>query len=344
LTAAEERAQLTRLAPTLLPVGFGACQLVVEAIVEELAAKRALLAVIAAELGDDAVLASNTSTLPIARLAAGLPAPERVLGLHFFSPVAKMPLVEIVRHDGTCDAAVERARRFVATLGKIPIVVGDGPGFYTSRILAPYLAEGVRLLAAGMTVPAVDAAGRAAGFPVGPLTLVDEIGLDVACRAAATLAAAFPERMPAAAAFDRLVASGRLGRKSGRGFYVYRGPVKRSDPEVVATLGLAAEARPVAAEEAADRLRFAMAAEAVRCLEAGIVSSPRDGDLGAVLGLGFPPDLGGPFRWLDQLGPGQAVGRLEGLRAATGAAIFDPPPLLRAHAERGTRFHSGGSS
>lgn len=339
-TAAEERAARARLAPTLSPRGFGGCRLVIEAIAEDLTAKRELLARIAADLAPDAILASNTSTLPIADLSAGLPGPERVVGLHFFSPVPRMPLVEIVRHPGTSERTIELARRFVAGLGKTAIVVRDGPGFYTSRILAPYLAEAAWLLAAGHTAPEIDESARALGFPVGPLTLVDEIGLDVAARAAAVLAEAFPDRLPSAEPFARLVAAGHLGRKSGHGFYDYRGPVRRPDLDATRGLGLEAPRRAASAEELSDRLLFAMVAEAVRCLEDGILAGPRDGDLGAVLGLGFPPDLGGPFRWLDRIGAAAALGRLEALAAVTGAPLFQAPESLVALAGDGSRFHA----
>jgi len=337
---ADERAARARLQPAPSANGFVACRLVIEAIVEDLEAKRALLARLAAELPASALIASNTSTLPIARLAAGLPAPERVLGLHFFSPVAKMPLVEIVRHPGTADEIVDRARRFVASLGKTPVVVADGPGFYTTRILAPYLAEGARQVAAGVPIVEVDAAARSVGFPVGPLALVDEVGVDIAAGAAATLAAAFPDRMPSAEPFRRLVAAGRTGRKGGLGFYDYRNRVKRADPAAREALGV--EEPPPATRERAslgERLTLAMAAEAVRCLDAGIVRTPADGDLAAVLGLGFPPGLGGPFRWLDRLGANAACDRLSRLRDAGAGALFEPPRRLLELAARSGRFH-----
>jgi len=339
-SASAERAARARLQAAPTAVGFASCRLVVEAIVEDLAAKRALLARLAVELPASALIASNTSTLPIARLAAGLPAPERVLGLHFFSPVAKMPLVEIVRHPGTADEAVERARRFVASLGKTPVVVADGPGFYTTRILAPYLAEGAGQVAAGVPIVEVDLAARSVGFPVGPLTLVDEVGIDVAARAARTLSEAFPERMAPAEPFDRLVAAGRRGRKGGFGFYDYRNRVKRADPGARAALAI--DPPPVATRERAElgeRLLLAMSAEAVRCLEAGIVGSATDGDLAAVLGLGFPPGLGGPFRWLDRLGAAKACDRLARLREISGSALFEPPARLLELAARSGRFH-----
>lgn len=340
MTPAEARAAFHRIVPTLACEGFGRADLVVEAVVEELEVKRALLARLEGQLAPAAILASNTSTLPIAELALGLRHPERVLGLHFFSPVHRMPLVEIVRHAGTADEAVQRARSFVRRLGKTPVVVRDGPGFYTTRILSPYLAEAGRLLLAGAGVEAIDAAGRAAGFPVGPLALLDEVGIDIAARAARTLSAAFGARMPFPEPFARLVEAGRLGRKSGQGFYRYRGRRKRPDAATLALLGVTPErgAGALGREEMAERLLFAMVVEAVRCLEEGILASPRDGDLGAVLGLGFPPFLGGPFRHLDGLGAGEALARLERLAAVAGPT-FDPPDLLREMAAAGRRFH-----
>ncbi|MCL4838923.1 MAG: enoyl-CoA hydratase/isomerase family protein [Thermoanaerobaculia bacterium] len=342
LAPQEARRLFARIAPALSPTGFARAELVVEAIVEELEPKRALLAAIEPQLAPGAVIASNTSTLPIAELARGLARPERVLGLHFFSPVHRMPLVEVVRQPATGDEAVARALAFVRGLGKTPVVVRDGPGFYTTRILAPYLAEAGRLLLAGAPAVAVDRAGREAGFPVGPLTLLDEVGIDIALHAARTLAAAFGARMPVPEPFARLVEAGRLGRKSGRGFHDYRGRRKRVDREALALLGVPAKRWLPPSGEIADRLRFAMAVEAVRCLEEGIVAAPADGDVAAVLGLGFPPFLGGPFRFLDALGAAAAVARLEALAASAGPA-FAPPDLLREHAARGTAFHEVSS-
>lgn len=336
----EARAALNRIAPTLALEGFRRVDVVVEAVVEDLDVKRELLVRVERQLAPEAILASNTSTLPIGELALGLRHPERVLGLHFLSPVHRMPLVEIVRHAATSEAAIERARSFVLALGKTPVVVRDGPGFYTTRILAPYLAEAGRLLLSGAEVEAIDAAGRAAGFPVGPLTLLDEVGIDVAARAARTLAAAFGSRMPFPEPFARLVESGRIGRKSRRGFYDYRGRRKRPDRTIAHLVGVLPErgAGSLPRAELADRLLFAMVAEATRCLEESIVRCPRDGDLAAVLGLGFPPFLGGPFRLLDSLGASEAIRRLERLVAVAGPA-FEPPDLLREMAASGRRFY-----
>jgi 3-hydroxyacyl-CoA dehydrogenase/enoyl-CoA hydratase/3-hydroxybutyryl-CoA epimerase len=335
-TAADERVGTARLQPSDLS-GLRGCEIVIEAVVEDLAVKRELLARVAAEALPEAILASNTSTLPIARLAEGLPNPERVIGLHFFSPVAKMPLLEIVRHPGTSAATVERALALAGALGKTPIVVADGPGFYTTRAIGAWTAHAVALLAAGHSVTEVDAAGRRAGFPVGPLTLLDEVGLEVAARAARTLHEAFPARFPEPGALEGWVAEGRLGRRSGRGFYDYRGGRKRADASR-SPHPHAAPVRTVAdLDELAEQLRLALVAEAVRCLEEGILGSPGDGDLGAVLGLGFPPETGGPFRWIDALGAAEVCRRLGAWETA--GALFAPPGLLRSRAASSRGFH-----
>ncbi|MGE5234657.1 MAG: 3-hydroxyacyl-CoA dehydrogenase NAD-binding domain-containing protein [Acidobacteriota bacterium] len=335
---AEVERVFARVSPSTSLCGFQRAELVVEAVVEDLETKRAVLREIEPQLALACVLASNTSTIPIAELARGLRHPNRVLGLHFFSPVHRMPLVEIVRHPGTADPFVTRAQAFVRGLGKTPIVVRDGPGFYTSRILAPYLAEGAHLLLEGCGIREIDMAGRAAGFPVGPLELLDEVGIDIAAHAARTLAAAFPERMSDPREFKRLVEEGRLGRKVGQGFYDYKGKRKRPDDWVVEVLGARRSAAKPSPQEQRDRLLLAMVAEAVRCLEDGILESPRDGDIGAIFGLGFPPFLGGPFRYLDSLGAEVAVKRLEELASRRGA-VFTPPAQLREMAGRGGRFY-----
>jgi 3-hydroxyacyl-CoA dehydrogenase / enoyl-CoA hydratase / 3-hydroxybutyryl-CoA epimerase len=331
MTPAERRAARAHLQPAGDLAALGFCDVVVEAIVEDLEAKRALFTELAAQLDERTLLASNTSTLPIASLAEGSPAPERVLGLHFFSPVERMPLVEIVRHPGASDDTIARARSFVAALGKTGIVVADGPGFYTTRVIGAWTAQAAAMVEEGVAPRAVELAGRRAGFPVGPLALLDEVGLDVAARAARTLHTAFRERFPAPEALDARVAEGRLGRKSGRGFYLYAERGKR-------LIGAGTPLAAAAGERLALRLRHALAVEAVRCLEEGILGSATDGDLGAVLGLGFPPETGGPFRWLDAVGAAAAVTTLDELAQAHGAQ-FDPPSLLRDLARRGARFH-----
>ncbi|MFQ5349991.1 MAG: 3-hydroxyacyl-CoA dehydrogenase NAD-binding domain-containing protein [Thermoanaerobaculia bacterium] len=315
--------------------GFEEVDLAIEAVFEDEEVKRRLLADLEPRLGPDAILGSNTSTIPIGRLARALERPERLVGIHFFSPVHRMPLVEVIRHPGSSDEAARRAVVLAARLGKTPIVVADGPGFYTSRILSPYLAQGAAMLLEGAGIAEVDAAARAAGFPVGPLELLDEVGIDVAAHAAHTMAAAFPERMPQPDGFRRLVEQGRLGRKSGRGFYDYSSRKKRPDPRVLGLLEGERTPARLDPESTGERLVLAMAVEAVRCLEEGILPRPLEGDVGAVLGLGFPPFTGGPFRYLDALGTTETLSRLEKLSAAHGP-VFAAPGLL--HSRRGG-FH-----
>lgn len=283
-----------RVTCTLQPDGFRACAVVIEAVVEDAAVKRGLLATIEPGLREWALIGSNTSTIPIARLSAGLRFPNRVAGLHFFSPVERLPLVEIVRAPATAAPFLERAGEFVASLGKTAIVVRDGPGFYTTRILAPYLAAAMEMVARGVPIGEVDGAARDAGFAVGPLEWLDEIGLDVAARAADVLAAAFPERMAAPPGFRVMLQNGRLGRKVGQGFYDYKRRAKRPDRKVEDLFDFERVVRPPR-PELGRRLLDAMRQEAGRCLEEGVVASPEDGDAGAVLGVGFPAALGGPF-------------------------------------------------
>lgn len=289
-----EPAARGRVTCTLQPEGFRACSLVIEAVVEDAAVKRDVLRAVEAGVGEWALFASTTSTVPIAHLAAGLRYPNRLAGLHFVSPADRAPLVEIVRAPATAAPFLERAGEFAAALGKTAIVVRDGPGFYTTRILAPYLACGLDLVSSGVPIAEIDAAGREAGFALGPLELLDEIGLDVAASAAAVLAAGLSGHMTAHPGFKLMLQNGRLGRKVGQGFYDYKRRRKRPDRDAEDLFEFETVVRPPR-PELAHRLLGAMSAEARRCLEDGVIVSPEDGDRGAVLGLGYPASLGGPF-------------------------------------------------
>lgn len=335
LTGRQLVQRMDRVSPSLDTAGFARAQLVIEAVFEELELKRRVLAEVEAVAGPECVFASNTSSIPIAEIARGCRRPGRVLGMHFFSPVHKMPLLEVVVAPHTEPDAVATAAAFGRRVGKHVIVVRDGPGFYTSRALAAYMNEATRVLEEGAAVDALDQAMTRFGFPVGPCALLDEVGVDVAARVAGVMQRHFGERMAPPASMGALVADGRKGRKSGRGFYRYDGAKKRVDASVYALLPHGAARRPLDPALTQQRLVFAFLNETVRCLQDGILRSPRDGDVGAVFGLGFPPFLGGPFRYIDRLGTRSALETMERLR-------FEPAPLLVDLARQGRSFHVTG--
>lgn len=338
LTRLEYDDAMARLSGGTDLTGFRRSDLVIEAVYEDLAVKHTVVREVEA-VATDAIFASNTSTIPIARIAEAAARPERVVGMHFFSPVHKMPLLEVIAAPATSAEAIATAVACGRTLGKTVIVVRDGPGFFVNRILAPYLNAAGALLDDGAAIEAVDEALLAWGFPVGPLTLLDEVGLDVAGKSGAVLAEAFGERMASSRSLARLLADGRLGRKGGRGFYAYADG-KRGEPDasVYAMTAAGAARRTIAPHEMQDRCVLPMLNEAVRCLEDGIVRLPRDGDVGAVFGIGFPPFRGGPFRAIDAMGTAECVRRLEALDARF-PGRYAPTPRLRAMAERGERFY-----
>ncbi|HET8643989.1 MAG TPA: 3-hydroxyacyl-CoA dehydrogenase NAD-binding domain-containing protein, partial [Vicinamibacteria bacterium] len=331
--------RMDRLAGTADYTGFGRADLVIEAVFEDLEVKRQVLAEVEAVTREDCVFATNTSSIPIGRIAQGSARPARVLGMHFFSPVHRMPLLEVIVTPETDAWATATAVGLGRRLGKHVIVVRDGPGFYTTRALAPYMNEAARLLEEGVAVESIDRAMTDFGFPVGPITLMDEVGIDVGAKVAKVLYEAFGERMAPPASMIRVVEDGRQGRKNKRGFYLYDGKKgKRVDGSVYALLGIAAPRRDVDPREIQERLVFQFLNESALCLEEGILRSPRDGDVGAIFGLGFPPFLGGPFRYLDHLGPRFAVEVLERLRARHGGR-FAPAGLLQDMARDGRSFH-----
>jgi 3-hydroxyacyl-CoA dehydrogenase/enoyl-CoA hydratase/3-hydroxybutyryl-CoA epimerase len=341
LTRAGRDVRYSRLCPTTDLAAIAGCDLVVEAVFEDLDLKRRVLAEVEGAVSPEAVFASNTSALSIAAIAAGAAHPERVLGMHYFSPVPKMPLLELVVAERTAPWAVATARAFAVAQGKTVVVVKDAPGFYTTRILAAYLNEAMLLLEEGAAIEVVDSALKDFGFPVGPIALIDEVGIDVAAHVAEDLGARFAERgMAASPLLPRLLAAGFKGRKNRRGFYVYPPPGKkarkRPNREAYTALALGAR-RAVPATEIAERMALMMVNEAARCLAEEVIASPRDGDVGAVLGLGFPPFRGGPFHHVDAVGAAAVVGRLEALAARLGAR-FAPAPPLRESAAAGTPF------
>jgi 3-hydroxyacyl-CoA dehydrogenase/enoyl-CoA hydratase/3-hydroxybutyryl-CoA epimerase len=311
--------------------GFGRVDLAIEAVFEDLGVKQRVVAELEQALDPSAVIASNTSTIPIGRIAEGARHPERIVGMHFFSPVDRMPLVEVIPSDRTDPDTIVTAVRFGRRMGKTVIVVADRPGFWVNRILAPYFVETGHLLAEGVPIEVIDKAMLDFGFPVGPVALLDEVGIDVAAKAGAVMREAFGERMASADGIARMVAAGRLGRKSGQGFYLYdEGHKTDPDPKAYQVLGV----QPLATadpEEVSRRLVWALLNEAARAWGEGVVRSDRDGDLGAVYGIGFPPFLGGPLRYLETLGIETAVATLEELARAHGPR-FEPSEPIRAMA------------
>lgn len=318
--------------------GFTRADLVIEAVFEDLAVKRQVLAEVEREIRPDAIFATNTSTIPIAAIAADALRPERVLGMHFFSPVAKMPLLEVIPHAGTEAASTVAAVRFGRRMGKTVIVVADRPGFWVNRILMPYLNEAGLLLSEGVPIELIDRTMTRFGFPVGPIALLDEVGLDVGEKAAGVMQAAYGERLAPSPVIAKMVADGRLGRKSGRGFYRYADGRKSGvDPAAYAAIGI----RPrdgVAPTMVEQRLVYAMLNEAARAADEGVIRSPRDGDIGAIYGIGFPPFRGGPLRMIDDLGPRRVADVLGDLASAYGER-FTPAPSLAAMSAAGSRFY-----
>jgi 3-hydroxyacyl-CoA dehydrogenase len=300
--------------------GLRGLDLVIEAVAERMDIKKSVLADVAGKVGNDALILSNTSSLSISGMAEGVANPARVAGLHFFNPVDRMPLVEVVRGRETSEETVERATAFARRLGKIPIVVGDRPGFLVNRVLFPYLVEGARLLEEGAGLGTVDGALEDFGMPMGPFALLDMVGADIAAHAAANLREGLGDRFLAPALLGAMVEGGRLGRKTGSGFYRYDGKGKgRRDPEVGDFLSphvKGGEGKDPPREEIVDRLIFAMVNEASLCLEEGVVESPGAVDAGMILGAGFPPFTGGLLRYADSRGLREIADGLGRLHAA----------------------------
>ena len=332
--------QLLLAGGTVDYAGFGRATLVIEAVFEDLALKHTVLREVEPELGERAVYASNTSTIPIARIAEAAARPGRVLGMHFFSPVHKMPLLEVIVTPATEPDATVTAVAYGKKLGKTVIVVNDAPGFYTTRTLSAYMNEAGLLLDEGASIDAIDSALTAFGFPVGPITLLDEVGIDVGGKVGLVLAEAFGGRMTPSESLRRVVESGRPGRKGKKGFYLYDGDGKKGavDPSVYELLPHGAARVPMDVWEIQQRCVLAMVNEAALCLQEGVLRSPRDGDVGAVFGIGFPPFRGGPFRYADTVGSAELVSQLEELDGRF-SGRFAPARLLVDQARAGGRFY-----
>jgi 3-hydroxyacyl-CoA dehydrogenase/enoyl-CoA hydratase/3-hydroxybutyryl-CoA epimerase len=318
--------------------GFARADLVIEAVFEEVELKRRILAEVEQRVRPDAIFASNTSTLPIREIAAEAVHPERVLGMHFFSPVEKMPLLEVIPTDVTNAEAIVTAVRFGRRMGKTVIVVEDHPGFWVNRILSPYLGQAGLLVEEGVPIELVDRTMTDWGFPVGPVALLDEVGLDVAQKAAKVMQEAFGERMRPGVGLERLLQGGRLGRKNGRGFYRYHDGHKSGVDDSVYGLLNVKPNDAVDPETVRRRLVYAMLNEAAAACGEGVIRSARDGDIGAIYGIGFPAFRGGPLRMIDDLGAARVIETLYELQDRYGER-FRPAPALAEMARQGARYY-----
>ncbi|MFT5286490.1 MAG: 3-hydroxyacyl-CoA dehydrogenase/enoyl-CoA hydratase/3-hydroxybutyryl-CoA epimerase [Planctomycetota bacterium] len=322
----EATAAIDRLEFTTEPLGFGRCDIVIEAVAEKLPIKQAVLGELAKSVAPDAILATNTSSLSVTAIAEGLPNPERVVGMHFFNPVRKMPLVEIVRGEATSDEVVARTARLALDIGKTPVVVKDVAGFLVNRLLGPYLDEALRLFENGADPAVVDKALLEFGMPMGPFELLDEVGLDIASHAADSLSAAYGERMTKSDSLAALITANELGKKSGRGVYLWtkgkRGRLTKGarNPRFARHPGSKRSDATLPSHEIVDRCVLAMVTEAARCLDEQVVATPGELDLATVFGMGFAPFRGGLWRYAEARGTDVIRKRLAELSGSAGVA------------------------
>lgn len=334
----EKKEAMARIHPTTSDGPFRRVDFVVEAVFEDVEVKHQVIREVEAVAPEGLLFASNTSTIPIGRLAEASKRPERVVGMHFFSPVHKMPLLEVIRHPGTSEEALATTVALGVEMGKTVIVVDDGPGFFTSRVLGPFVNEAAWILAQGARIEEIDRAMRGWGWPVGPLELLDEVGLDVAHHAGRVMAPYFGDRIAAPPAFETMIGAGRKGRKSGKGFYDYSGKEKRPDPSVYELLDWSPS--PVPVEEIVERCWLQMLNETARSMEDGVIRNPADVDIGVVFGFGFPPFRGGILREADRQGLDAVVRKLDTYAERYGQRLA-PAELLRTMAAEGRTFHGG---
>ena len=340
-TAEKKAATLDLITATTDYAALKGCDLIIEAVFEDPKVKAEVTREVLKVVDKDCIFATNTSTLPITELAKTSDTPENFIGIHFFSPVEKMMLVEIIKGQKTGPRAVAKALDYVRQIRKTPIVVNDARFFYCNRCIIPYINEGLRMVAEGVAPALIDNAARQLGFPVGPLQLVDETSIDLGAKIARATRAAMGEAYPDAAVDDVIFwmeGEGRLGRKSNAGFYDYDEKGKRQGywPGLAAKYPRAAKQPDL--YEVQHRLMFAQVLEAVRALEEGVLEDIREGDVGAILAWGFAPWSGGPFAWLDIIGTPYAAERCDQLAEKFGAR-FSTPKLLREMAAKGQSFY-----
>src|SRR5205807_2457393 len=361
----EEKAKegRARIVASTAPMELRDVQFVIEAASEKIDIKKEIFCELAMQAGPKTIIATNTSALPIGELADVTVLPEHVIGLHFFNPVSRMKLVEVVVAKQTSDETRVRTLAFARQIGKLPVVVRDSPGFLVNRVLFPYLLDAAELFQSGVGAEEIDRALLGWGMPMGPLRLIDEIGVDITVDIAATLEKAFGARARAAEILRKMYDAKMLGRKSGQGFYKYegkqqspndaldewRGHSERSGAkrnaveEPRGAISQAAERGPStslrsAQDDITNRLTFLMVNEAARCLEKKVVATPEDADYGMVLGTGFPTFRGGPLRYAENYGLKKLVAEMDEFHSRAGEK-FAPCDLLRKHAQNGTTFY-----
>jgi 3-hydroxyacyl-CoA dehydrogenase/enoyl-CoA hydratase/3-hydroxybutyryl-CoA epimerase len=327
----EKNSRLNRILPTVSYRPLDNAQVVIEAVFEDLAVKHQVLQDVEAA-NPEAIFASNTSAIPITDIAQGASRPEQVLGMHFFSPVEKMQLVEVITTPKTSEAAIHRVVKLSREMNTHVIVVNDGPGFFTSRVLSAFLGQALLCYAEGTPADQIDSAMIEVGFPVGPMTLIDEVGLDVAAKVMKVMNEHLPERFPKPAGWEAISSDGRAGKKSNKGFYLYSKGKKVADAALHQKVVAAATTRPLTRRDIQERCLYAFLCESLHCLEEGILRSRDDGDLASVFGLGFPPFLGGPFFLIQQQGLETTLRKLDELQKRFGISFSAPSSVALAKA------------
>lgn len=335
----EMQKQLSLLSGCLDYSGYKNNDMVIEAVFEDVKLKQKMVADIEEHCNENTIFASNTSSIPIAEIAVEAKRPENVVGLHYFSPVDKMPLAEVIPHAKTSDQTISTTVEFAKRQGKTPIVVKDGAGFYVNRILAPYVSEAGFMAIEGQPLDSIDKALMKFGFPVGPFKLLDEVGIDVGTKIIPILKGQFGERFNAPEAFNKLLENDRKGKKNKSGFYDYdaKNSGKHIDDSVYRLLGITPQ-KKFSADTVVERCVLMMLNEAALCLQEEVIRNPRDGDIGAIFGIGFPPFLGGPFRYMDTLGIEHVVSRLEHY-TETYSEKYQPAEILLTMCKEGKSFY-----
>ena len=345
MTPAQMAESLARIRPTLSYGDFGHVDLVVEAVVENEKVKKTVLAEVEAACKEGTIITSNTSTISISRLAEGLKHPENFCGMHFFNPVHRMPLVEVIRGNKSSEKAIASTVAYASAMGKTAIVVNDCPGFLVNRVLFPYLAGFIKLVADGVDFQRIDKVMEKFGWPMGPAYLLDVVGIDTAHHADTVMAEGFPDRMrhEGKTAITAMYEAKRFGQKNGKGFYRYT-PDKKGPPKKEADPGVAELLKPVQQksvtvtdQEIIDRMMLPMIIECSRCLEDKIVSTPIEVDLGLIYGLGFPPFRGGALRYADSVGLKPMCQTAE--KYAVLGKLYEPTAQMRTLAESGKTFY-----